>query len=290
MGSTSLPALKAFLRGEQWFRRASWDSAMASYDAAIALDSMFPLPLWRSGLVLGWSHEAGDSVSVARVTPGGRADPRAGAARQPAPHGRLDPGRALPGRAAREPGGDPAGARDRGGPHAAVPGRRRVVVPSRARPATTGEPPQGTRPARRSRRSTAPSGSTPHLRRPTSTRSSSRSGSTAPRQATAMPRATSPSAPPTPRRRASAWPTSSWSARGRGRQNTDSLLRRGDALGPAGRVARPVPRRRLQRSGRGGLARTRRRAGGRRGVARPGRARAELRHDAAVPRATCARR
>ena len=67
MGSTSLPALKAFLRGEQWFRRASWDSALASYDAAIALDSMFPLPLWRSGLVLGWSHEAGDSVSVARV-------------------------------------------------------------------------------------------------------------------------------------------------------------------------------------------------------------------------------
>src|SRR4029079_17438761 len=49
------------------FRRASWDSAMASYDAAIALDSMFPLPLWRSGLVLGWSHEAGDSVSVARL-------------------------------------------------------------------------------------------------------------------------------------------------------------------------------------------------------------------------------
>ena len=67
MGSTSLPALKAFLRGEQWFRRASWDSAMASYDAAIALDSIFPLPLWRSGLVMGWSHEAGDSVSVARV-------------------------------------------------------------------------------------------------------------------------------------------------------------------------------------------------------------------------------
>jgi eukaryotic-like serine/threonine-protein kinase len=71
MGSTSLPALKAFLRGEQWFRRASWDSAMASYDAAIALDSMFPLPLWRSGLVMGWSHEAGDSVSVARVTRAG---------------------------------------------------------------------------------------------------------------------------------------------------------------------------------------------------------------------------
>jgi eukaryotic-like serine/threonine-protein kinase len=67
MGSTSLPALKAFLRGEQWFRRAAWDSAMASYDAAIALDSMFPLPLWRSGQVLGWAHDAGDSLSVARA-------------------------------------------------------------------------------------------------------------------------------------------------------------------------------------------------------------------------------
>jgi hypothetical protein len=32
LGSASLPALKAFLRGEQWFRRASWDSALASYD------------------------------------------------------------------------------------------------------------------------------------------------------------------------------------------------------------------------------------------------------------------
>jgi len=71
MGSTSLPALKAFLRGEQWFRRASWDSAMAAYDEAIAIDSVFPLPLWRSGQVLGWSHEADDSVSVARATRAG---------------------------------------------------------------------------------------------------------------------------------------------------------------------------------------------------------------------------
>ena len=67
LGSTSLPALKAFLRGEQWFRRASWDSAMVAYDEAIALDSTFALPLWRSGQVLGWAHAAGDSVSVARA-------------------------------------------------------------------------------------------------------------------------------------------------------------------------------------------------------------------------------
>jgi hypothetical protein len=57
MGSTSLPALKAFLRGEQWFRRASWDSAFAAYDEAIALDSTFALALWRSsggGWRSGW--------------------------------------------------------------------------------------------------------------------------------------------------------------------------------------------------------------------------------------------
>ena len=67
MGSTSLPALKAFLRGEQWFRRASWDSAIVSYEQAIALDSTFPLALWRSSVVLGWQHSADDSVSVARA-------------------------------------------------------------------------------------------------------------------------------------------------------------------------------------------------------------------------------
>ena len=61
LGSTSLPALKAFLRGEQWFRRASWDSALVSYEQAIALDSTFPLALWRSSMVLGWQRSAGDS-------------------------------------------------------------------------------------------------------------------------------------------------------------------------------------------------------------------------------------
>ncbi|HEX3236514.1 MAG TPA: serine/threonine-protein kinase, partial [Gemmatimonadales bacterium] len=65
MGSSSLSALKAFLRGEQWFRRAAWDSALAAYDDAIALDSGFALALWRSGQVLGWRRWAGDSTSMA---------------------------------------------------------------------------------------------------------------------------------------------------------------------------------------------------------------------------------
>jgi eukaryotic-like serine/threonine-protein kinase len=65
VGSTSLPALKAFLQGEQWFRRAAWDSALASYEQAIALDSMFPLALRRAGQVLGWQRSAFDSLAQA---------------------------------------------------------------------------------------------------------------------------------------------------------------------------------------------------------------------------------
>lgn len=65
LGSTSLPALKAFLQGEQWFRRAAWDSALASYEQAIALDSSFPLALRRAGQVLGWQRTAFDSLSEA---------------------------------------------------------------------------------------------------------------------------------------------------------------------------------------------------------------------------------
>ncbi len=42
-GGTSLPALKEFLRGEQLYRRSAWDSALAHYEAAIALDSTFAL-------------------------------------------------------------------------------------------------------------------------------------------------------------------------------------------------------------------------------------------------------
>lgn len=64
VGTHSLPALKAFLQGEQYFRRASWDSGLVAYREAIAADSMFALPWRRIGLVVGWSQSAGDSASV----------------------------------------------------------------------------------------------------------------------------------------------------------------------------------------------------------------------------------
>jgi tetratricopeptide (TPR) repeat protein len=55
LGATSLPVLKAFLRGEQWYRRGVWDSALVYYDEAIAGDSTFSLALGRMALVLGWN-------------------------------------------------------------------------------------------------------------------------------------------------------------------------------------------------------------------------------------------
>jgi DNA-binding SARP family transcriptional activator len=54
-GGTSLPALKEFLRGEQFYRRSAWDSALAHYEAAIALDSTFALAFRRIQLSMGWS-------------------------------------------------------------------------------------------------------------------------------------------------------------------------------------------------------------------------------------------
>ena len=54
-GGTSLPALKEFLRGEQFYRRSAWDSALAHYGAAIALDSTFALAFRRMQLSQTWS-------------------------------------------------------------------------------------------------------------------------------------------------------------------------------------------------------------------------------------------
>ena len=63
LGSRSLPALKAFLQGEQFLRRSEWDSAVASHERAIALDSGFTLALSHAGLARGWQHSAQDSLS-----------------------------------------------------------------------------------------------------------------------------------------------------------------------------------------------------------------------------------
>ena len=64
IGSSSLPAMKAFLQGEQYHRRTAWDSALTNYERAIALDSTFALALHRAANVRGWVSGIGDSISV----------------------------------------------------------------------------------------------------------------------------------------------------------------------------------------------------------------------------------
>ena len=65
IGSRTLPALKAFLQGEQFYRRTDWDSALVYYQRAIDLDSTFALALRRMGLALGWQRSGVDSLSRA---------------------------------------------------------------------------------------------------------------------------------------------------------------------------------------------------------------------------------
>ncbi|MBA3646597.1 MAG: protein kinase [Gemmatimonadaceae bacterium] len=72
IGSSSLSALKAFLQGEQYFRRTSWDSASVSYRKAIALDTGFALALHREAQVTGWQKSGADSLANALALHAGR--------------------------------------------------------------------------------------------------------------------------------------------------------------------------------------------------------------------------
>ena len=64
-GSTSLPAIKAFLQGEQHLRRSEWDSALGYYQRAVRIDTTFPQALRRVGATLGWIRTGFDSLSTA---------------------------------------------------------------------------------------------------------------------------------------------------------------------------------------------------------------------------------
>ena len=92
VGTRSLPALKAFIQGEGYFRRFALDSAVASYDRAIALDTTFAVALHAAGLARAWSFQAGgpyfaragawnsglslrDSLLIASDAPGANSDP-----------------------------------------------------------------------------------------------------------------------------------------------------------------------------------------------------------------------
>jgi eukaryotic-like serine/threonine-protein kinase len=57
-----IPALKAFLQGEQYFRRTVWDSALQRYERAAALDSTYALALHRIYQVREYRGTGNDSL------------------------------------------------------------------------------------------------------------------------------------------------------------------------------------------------------------------------------------
>ena len=64
LGSTSHVAMRAFLRGEQFFRRNLADSATANYARAVELDGQFALAWRRLGAVRAWGRWETDSLVV----------------------------------------------------------------------------------------------------------------------------------------------------------------------------------------------------------------------------------
>ena len=64
LGTKSLSAGKAFLRGEQFYRRAAWDSAEAAYVEAFSIDSSFALAYNHAAHARGWSVNEGDPGAI----------------------------------------------------------------------------------------------------------------------------------------------------------------------------------------------------------------------------------
>ena len=60
--ATSIEALRAFLRGEQFYRRTQWDSAVAHYRHAAGLDSTLAIAWRRLGAAASWQRLQQDSL------------------------------------------------------------------------------------------------------------------------------------------------------------------------------------------------------------------------------------
>jgi hypothetical protein len=65
IGSRSIPALKAFLRGEQLYRKGFMDSAHFEYQRATELDTTFGLAFNRLAETIGWLGSDTDSLALA---------------------------------------------------------------------------------------------------------------------------------------------------------------------------------------------------------------------------------
>ncbi|HEX8717564.1 MAG TPA: serine/threonine-protein kinase [Gemmatimonadaceae bacterium] len=67
VGTQSLPALKAFLQGEQFLRHSAFDSAVANFNRAIAFDSTFALAYRGVAQALGWEGSDDPRAQASRV-------------------------------------------------------------------------------------------------------------------------------------------------------------------------------------------------------------------------------
>ncbi|MBA3495836.1 MAG: hypothetical protein H0T86_01880, partial [Gemmatimonadales bacterium] len=68
----SLAALRAYLEGEQAYRRLEFDTALAAYTRAIEVDSTFALAHLRRALVFGWTGGYGSEQSTQAAAAGFR--------------------------------------------------------------------------------------------------------------------------------------------------------------------------------------------------------------------------
>ena len=53
--SNSVDAIRAYMEGEQYYRQAKWDSAIAAFTRAVEVDSTFALANFRLALSVGWT-------------------------------------------------------------------------------------------------------------------------------------------------------------------------------------------------------------------------------------------
>jgi eukaryotic-like serine/threonine-protein kinase len=68
----SIAALRAFLQGEQYYRRLAFDSAAQAYNRAVEVDSTFALAHFRRALTYGWTGGYGSAASLEASAAGTR--------------------------------------------------------------------------------------------------------------------------------------------------------------------------------------------------------------------------
>ena len=61
MTTSSLDAIRAYLKGQQHYRRSEWDSALVAFQEAVEIDSTFALAHYRLGYTYGWTQGLGSS-------------------------------------------------------------------------------------------------------------------------------------------------------------------------------------------------------------------------------------